>query len=336
MRLGGPPPPPGGARASASRIVHIDYYSLLGVSRSATADELKAAYRRLARQYHPDVSTDPRAEERFKAVTQAYKVLRDPDSRVRYEIEALERELDVRERELNSAPSVTEIAPRRPRERVRAPPQPPRGFFRRFMGGGGAAAPVGDQPLAGDDYEVVAEITLEEAVRGGLVTLSFEVPERKANGAGRTTERTVEIRIPKLTRAGERLVFRGHGAPGANGGPDGDLHVEIAYKPHWLFRVRDEHEVWFYLPIAPWEAVLGAIIEIPTLDKPFRLHVPAGATSGQTFRLSGRGLPRLDGGRGDLLACLRVITPEVPTEQERQLYLQLARVSRFNPRRGFG
>jgi curved DNA-binding protein len=94
--------------------------------------------------------------------------------------------------------------------------------------------------------------------------------------------------------------------------------------------------VWFYLPIAPLEAVLGAIIEIPTLDKPFRLHVPAGATSGQTFRLSGRGLPRLGGGRGDLLACLRVITPQLPTEQERQLYLQLARVSRFNPRRGFG
>jgi curved DNA-binding protein len=316
--------------------MHTDYYSLLGVSRSATADELKAAYRRLARQYHPDVSSDPGAEERFKAVTQAYKVLRDPDSRVRYEVEALERELDARERDLNSMPSVTEIAPRRARERVRAPSQAPRGFFKRFMRARAAGGNAGDQPLAGDDYEVMAEITLEEAVRGGLVTLTFEVPERGPNGASHATERTVEIRVPKLTRAGERLVFRGHGAPGANGGPAGNLHVEIAYKPHWLFRVRDEHEVWFYLPIAPWEAVLGAIIEIPTLDKPFRLHVPAGATSGQTFRLSGRGLPRLGGGRGDLLACLRVITPQLPTEQERQLYLQLARVSRFNPRRGFG
>jgi len=116
----------------------------------------------------------------------------------------------------------------------------------------------------------------------------------------------------------------------------GDLLVELAYRPHRLFRRIHEHDLWFYLPIAPWEAVLGAVLEIPTLEKPFRVHVPAGSTSGQTFRLKGRGLPRPDGARGDLLACLRIVTPDVPTEIERQLYLQLSRSSRFNPRRGFG
>jgi curved DNA-binding protein len=188
---------------------------------------------------------------------------------------------------------------------------------------------------AGDDYEVVGEITFEEAVRGGTVTLTFSVLERTGNGGTREIERTVEVRLPRNAFAGQRLRLKGKGGPGDHGGPDGDLHVEIAYRRHRLFRVR-HLDIWFYLPIAPWEAVLGAVVEIPTLEKPFRVRVPAGATSGQTFRLPGRGLPKPDGGRGDLLACLRVITPEHPTEAEKQLYLQLARQSRFNARRGFG
>lgn len=142
--------------------------------------------------------------------------------------------------------------------------------------------------------------------------------------------------MPKGALEGQRLRLKGVGGPGAKGGAAGDLLVELAYRPHRLFRRIHEHDLWFYLPIAPWEAVLGAVLEIPTLEKPFRVHVPAGSTSGQTFRLKGRGLPRPDGARGDLLACLRIVTPDVPTEIERQLYLQLSRSSRFNPRRGFG
>jgi curved DNA-binding protein len=130
--------------------------------------------------------------------------------------------------------------------------------------------------------------------------------------------------------------LKGLGGPGAKSGPPGDLLVEIAYRPHRLFRRLHEHDIWFYLPIAPWEAVLGAVLEIPTLEKPFRVHVPAGSTSGQTFRIKGRGLPTPDGTRGDLLACLRIVTPDIPNEVERQLYLQLSRATRFNPRRGFG
>jgi curved DNA-binding protein len=330
--------------------VQRDYYRLLGVNRSASADEIKLAYRRLAQRLHPDVSANPQDAERFKEITVAYHVLRDAERRVRYDIEAMEADLDESERELNAAKEILEngyasvppAAPIPPATWERDfgeddAPAPAResGLLKRFARRRAERAAPDGYRVAGDDYEVVGEITFEEAVRGGTVTLTFVVSERTGNGGTREVERTVEIRLPKNAFAGQRFRLKGKGGSGANGGPDGDLHVEIAYRRHRLFRVRNL-DIWFYLPIAPWEAVLGAVVEIPTLEKPFRVRVPAGATSGQTFRLPGRGLPKPDGGRGDLLACLRVITPEHPTEAEKQLYLQLARLSRFNARRGFG
>lgn len=324
--------------------MHNDYYALLGVQRTATADEIKAAYRRLAQRLHPDVSDDAGAEERFKEITRAYQILRDPDQRVRYELEEMERALELSEQEINSVPPMREfVAPVAgvPRAEVdfAAPGDAPqarmRGLFTRFAHDRAARAGNGGTAVPGDDHEVAAEITFEEAVRGGNVLLTFAVPERNGSGK-RAVERAVDVRVPKGALEGQRLRVRGVGGSGAKGGGAGDLLVELAYRPHRLFRRIHEHDLWFYLPIAPWEAVLGAVLEIPTLEKPFRVHVPAGATSGQTFRLKGRGLPRPDGARGDLLACLRIVTPDVPTEIERQLYLQLSRASRFNPRRGFG
>ncbi|MET0680066.1 MAG: DnaJ C-terminal domain-containing protein [Burkholderiales bacterium] len=333
-----------------------DYYKLLGVTRSATADEIKLAYRRLAQRLHPDVSANPQDSERFKEITVAYHVLRDAERRVRYDIEAMEADLDASERELKAAKEIlangyaaaaaaTSVPPAAPHpaaswergfgEHDATAPGEPEGILRRLARRrADRTAPEGYR-VPGDDYEVVGEVTFEEAVRGGTVTLTFAVPERTDSGGTREAERTVEVRLPKNAYVGQRLRLKGKGGPGENGGPDGDLHVEIAYRRHRLFRV-SSYDIWFYLPIAPWEAVLGAVVEIPTLDKPFRVRVPAGATSGQTFRLPGRGLPKSDGSRGDLLACLRVITPEHPTEAEKQLYLQLARQSRFNARRGFG
>jgi curved DNA-binding protein len=333
--------------------VQRDYYSLLGVHRSASADEIKLAYRKLAQRLHPDVSSDPRDSERFKEITVAYHVLRDVERRVRYDIEAMEADLDASERELDAAREL--LANGHAAGAASVPPPPPNAgaTWERELGESeeepvkdaslqrrparrrGEPAPGQSYRTTGDDYEVVGEITFEEAVRGGTVALTFAVPERTGNGGTREVERTVEVRVPRNAFAGQRIRLKGQGGTGEKGWPDGDLHVTIAYKRHRLFRVRDL-DIWFYLPIAPWEAVLGAVVEIPTLEKPFRVRVPAGATSGQTFRLPGRGLPKPDGGRGDLLACLRVITPEHPTEAEKQLYLQLARLSRFNARRGFG
>jgi curved DNA-binding protein len=325
--------------------MHTDYYALLGIPRTATAEDIKSAYRRLAQRLHPDVSADPAAAERFIEITRAYQVLRDPDQRVRYELEEMERALDLAEQGISSVPPMREFVAPPPSVPPRADDEPAdsgaasqtrlQGLFKRFVQGRGGRDAGGGSVSPGDDHEVSAEVTFEEAVRGGHVLLTFAVPE--LNGSGRrASERAVAIRVPKGAFEGQRLRLKGLGGPGLAGGTAGDLLVEIAYRPHRLFRRIHENDIWFYLPIAPWEAVLGAVLEIPTLDKPFRVHVPAGSTSGHTFRVKGRGLPRADGGRGDLLACLRIVTPEVPNDVERQLYLQLSRSSRFNPRRGFG
>jgi curved DNA-binding protein len=324
--------------------VQTDYYEILGVTRSASPEEIKAAYRRLARRYHPDTSRDPGAEDRFKEITLAYQVLRDMDKRVRYDLEAMERELEATERELSAeSEAETANAPTRrgdtlsPAPPVQSVPPQRAGLFRR-LGRHRAAerSPTTDGERArGEDHETIAQITLEEAIRGTTATLAVARTQRGGNGGSERAAHTVECRVPKLAVDGQRLRIKGEGGLGTNGGPPGDLYAKVAYKHHRLFRLLGT-DVWFYLPIAPWEAVLGAVVDIPTLEKPFRIHVPAGATSGKTFRLPGRGLPKPDGGRGDLLACLRIITPEFPTDAEKQLYLQLARGSRFNPRHGFG
>ncbi len=334
--------------------MQTDYYAILGVTRSASPEEIKAAYRRLARQYHPDTSRDPGAEDRFKEITLAYQVLRDMDKRVRYDLEAMERELEATERELraddgedpNPTIHVGDTLPPRPvadsvppawerDARDTSAPARRAGLFQRFARRRSEQAVSAGERARGDDHEAIAQITLEEAIRGATVTVAVAGAEPGGNGGSEPAARTVAVRVPKLALDGARLRVKGEGNPGANGGPPGDLYAQVAYKRHSLFRLLGT-DVWFYLPIAPWEAVLGAVVDIPTLEKPFRIHVPAGATSGKTFRLPGRGLPKPDGGRGDLLACLRIITPEFPTEPEKQLYLQLARVSRFNARRGFG
>jgi curved DNA-binding protein len=333
--------------------MQTDYYAILGVTRSASAEEIKAAYRRLARRYHPDTSGGaPGAEDRFKEITLAYQVLRDMDQRVRYDLEAMERELEATEREFaaeadgNGAsdpavhlgdtlpPHLGETAPPRSgRDQRGAAAGRRAGLFQRF-GRRGDVDPASER-VRGEDREAIAQVALEEAIRGVTVTVAVAATERGPDGSASDTTRTMEVRVPKLAVDGQRLRIKGEGGAGENGGARGDLHVTVAYKRHHLFRLLGT-DVWFYLPIAPWEAVLGAVVDIPTLEKPFRVHVPAGATSGKTFRLPSRGLPKPDGGRGDLLACLRIITPEFPTETEKQLYLQLARVSRFNARRGFG
>ena len=328
--------------------MQTNYYEILGVSRSASPEEIKAAYRRLARRYHPDTSGDPGAEDRFKEITLAYQVLRDMDQRVRYDLEAMERELEATERELSAetdggSPTLADTLPPEPAadslpprwERDEPPPDRWSGLFQRFGRRRAERAETESERVRGEDYEAIAQVTLEEAIRGTTVTLAFPGTERGTNGGSERAARTVEVRVPKLAADGQRLRIKGQGGPGANGGPPGDLYALVAYKRHHLFRLLGTN-VWFYLPIAPWEAVLGAVVDVPTLEKPFRIHVPAGATSGKTFRLPGRGLPKRDGGRGDLLACLRILTPEFPTEAEKQLYLQLARGSRFNARRGFG
>jgi curved DNA-binding protein len=292
-----------------------DYYKILGVERGASDDEIKKAYRKLARKYHPDVSKEANAKEKFQEVSEAYETLRDKEKRAAYD-------------SLGSG--------FRPGQDFRPPPD----WFDRFGSGGraedlhgvdlgelfesmgifGRAQRRSRRAFAGEDYEVPVRLTLEEAASG--------------------TERTVQLdgrsftaRIPRGATDGQRLRLRGKGGPGMNGGPSGDLYLQIALEPHALYRAHG-HDLEIDVPIAPWEAALGAQVEVPTLEGRLQMKVPAGTKSGQKLRLAGKGLPRPGGGAGDLYAVLSIAVPATLTEREKQLYEELRTSSRFNPRAG--
>jgi curved DNA-binding protein len=301
-----------------------DYYKILGVERGAAEDDIKKAYRKLARKYHPDVSKEANAKEKFQEVSEAYETLRDKEKRAAYD-------------SLGSG--------FRPGQDFRPPPD----WFDRFGSGrqedlrdidlsdlfeqmgifGRAAGRRGgfgrSVPIPGEDYEMPVRITLEEAARG---------TERRIHLDGQLDGHALTARIPKGATDGQRLRLRGKGGPGANGGPAGDLYLQIVLEPHALYRVRG-HDLEVEVPIAPWEAALGAEVEVPTLDGRVTMKVPAGSKGGQKLRLAGKGLPKPGGGGGDLYAALEVVVPAPLTDREKKLYEELRTVSKFDPRTRF-
>ena len=303
-----------------------DYYAALGLEREATDAQVRSAYRRLARKYHPDVSKEAGAEERFKEIAEAYQTLKDPEKRAAYD----------------------ELGRPRPEQDF----QPPPGWSQKFATGTSGqgfddidlsdlfahfgrsraqAAGAREIRFPGQDYEVNVEVTLEQALHGATLNLSLDVPEPDAQGIPRPVPRTYEVRIPAGTAQGQRLRLAGKGGRGFNGGPDGDLYLNVAYRPHPLFRV-DGADLHFDLQLAPWEAVLGATVKVPTLDGAVDLKVAPQTPAGRTLRLTGRGLPKRDRSRGDLYATARIVLPATVSDEERALYRQLADVSRFDPR----
>ena len=308
-----------------------DYYGILGVARDADAAAIKKAYRRLAQKYHPDVSREPGADEKFMEVAEAYETLGDAAKRAAYD-------------ELGTRAAGQDF-------------QPPPGWDAHFGGQGMAFDDVdladlfaglagshgrgarsaqgrGGMAMAGQDFEVTAHINLEDAYRGTMVDLDLAVPEYDAQGRLRRVQRRFKARIPKGATDGQRLRLKGQGGKGWNGGPDGDLYLDIALHPHPLFHV-EGHDLQIELPLAPWEAALGATVDVPTPGGPVALRVPPEAAAGQRLRLAGRGLPRPSGGAGDLYAVVRIAMPTVLDEKDRALFRQLAAGSRFNPRGHF-
>jgi len=305
-----------------------DYYSVLGVERKATAEEIKKAYRRLARKYHPDVSKEPGAEEKFKEVAEAYETLKDTEKRAAYE-------------QLGRYQAGQEFRPPPDWETHFAP-----GFddsldlgdlFAHLAGGRGARrsrGPRGGIATPGQDYEVTAHIGLEDAYRGSELNLDLAISESSPSGPLHRTQKTVRIRVPKGATDGQRLRVPGKGGPGAKGGPPGDLYLNIALHPHPLFRVSG-HDLYLELPVTPPEAVIGAQVEVPTLEGRVAVTVKPGSKAGQKLRIAGRGLPRPHGGNGDLYCMLSIVTPSAPSEREIALYRELAEASHFNPRGHF-
>lgn len=309
-----------------------DYYQALGVARDASAADIKKAYRKLAQKHHPDVSKEAGAEDKFKEIAEAYATLKDTDKRAAYD----------------------RLGSHAPGQDFHPPPDwgGPSGDhgFRfedidlsdLFAGlGGRAGGPRGagagggaNMSLPGEDFEVNARISLEDAANGTLVELNLSVPEYDANGRLARMPRVFKARIPKGATNGQRLRLRGKGGKGFNGGREGDLYLNIELAPHPYFRPAG-HDLYIDLPLAPWEAALGATVPVPTLSGSVHLKVPAGTLAGQKLRLSKRGLPRPEGEPGDLFAIAQVVVPPDLTERERELFSELAAGSKFDPRSHF-
>jgi curved DNA-binding protein len=305
-----------------------DYYEILGVARTATQDEIKKAYRKLAHQYHPDVSKDPTGEEKFKEIGEAYATLKDEEKRAAYD-------------ELGRHPAGEEFRP---------PPnwggqQGSQGYsfddvdlsdlFASFSKGRQGGQHRGrSMPIPGQDYELATQISLEDAFNGTTIDLNFTVPEYDTQGQLKRVPHTFKARIPKGVTDGQKMLLRGKGGKGASGGPDGNLYLNISFIPHRLFRVID-HDLFIDLPLTVSEAALGATVKVPTLEGAVNLKVPEGITSGQKLRIAKRGLPRKNHEHGDLYAVTQIVVPAKPSDKERELFKALAEASTFNPRAHF-
>ncbi len=311
-----------------------DYYEVLGVPRTATADEIKRVYRQLARKHHPDLQRPadrPKASERFKEINEAYEVLSDPDKRAKY---------DALGADWKSGMDFT------PPPGSGARPGTPPGagwtsvdassfedlgsdlgsdmggfsdFFSSIFGRGEARA--GRRPgarervrvtMPGPDVEAELQVTVEELLRGGKRRLSLD------------GGRQLDVEIPKGARDGTVLRLAGQGGRGINGGPPGDIYLHVRVTPHPRYRVIGD-DLEMDLPLWPWQAVLGGEVRIDTPDGPVTLTIPSGTQTGRRLRLRGRGLPRADGGRGDLYAVVRIVVPERPSAAEREAYEALRR-----------
>jgi curved DNA-binding protein len=318
-----------------------DYYAILGVGREASREEIQRAYRKLARKHHPDVDKTPGATQRFAQIGEAYEVLKDEKKRKRYDA------LGARWKDGE------DFTPPSGWQEFRFEPRADSGsfegfdfggpsgfssFFDAFFGGEGEpfgratgprAAPGSRRraPRAGLDVEARIEIALEDAYAGATRTMTLEAdgPDGRA--------RTYDVKIPPGTTHGSTIRLRGQGGEGFGGGPPGDLLLHVEIRPHPRFRVQD-HDLSTELQISPWEAALGAKIGIRTLDGGEAvLAVPPGSSSGKKLRLRGMGLPRGGSQRGDLIVELRIAVPEKLSDAERKAFEELARVSKFEPRK---
>lgn len=307
-----------------------DYYADLGVPRTARREEVRRAYRTLARRHHPDVNREPGAEERFKAIAEAYQVLSDP--RRRRDYDASQATADDWLGSLFQGGLGAATAPgRQAGPQRRQPPynQPgPRdqAASRDHRGPwdqAGRRERAGARGEAGADSQAGFAVAVEDAYHGGLRTITLPGP------AGRPRQYTVDI--PAGVADGQRIRLAGQGAPGSNGGPSGDLYLVVHLSPHPRYKVRGR-DIMVELPVTPWEAALGAPVPVQTPGGPVCLDVPPGSSSGRRVRLRGRGLPNPRGVAGDLYAKVRIVVPPNLSMRERRLYAELAAASTTDPR----
>lgn len=309
-----------------------DYYKTLGVLRNAKEDEIKKAYRKLARKYHPDVSKEPNAEEQFKAVQEAYEVLKDAKKRAAYDQLGSNWQGG---QEFRPPPNWEGFAGAGGFEDIGGGDFSD--FFASIFGGGRARqggfrqTRQGGFSQRGQDEHAKINISLEDAFHGGAKTVHLQVREVDAHGQMHMKTRTLKITIPKGIISGQQLRLAQQGSPGIGKGPAGDLFLEIDVNPHPAFTLQGR-DIYLTLPVTPWEAALGAKVTVPTLAGPVEMKIAAGAQAGQKLRLKGRGLPGTPVA-GDQYALLQIVTPPANTDAERALYQKMAQEMPFDPRK---
>ena len=315
-----------------------DYYAILGVPRDASADDIKKAFRKLARQYHPDTATDKKtAEAKFKEINEANEVLGDPEKRSKYDT------LGARWQDAGDFQQPPDASGGYEQEFHFGGTGFSDFFERHFSGGSRYGFPQGfeeeipaggaqkrkGRARRGHDIEGDILVSLEEAMHGTQRPISLQTVNRQT---GQTQTHSFQVRIPPGATDGRRIRVPGQGEPGQNGGAAGDLYLRVRHASHPDFTTQ-EADVYHELDLAPWEAVLGAEVVVPTLDGSIKLRIPASSENGQTLRVRGRGLPK--GGtseRGDFLVKLQVVLPQKTSDAERKLWEQLRSTSTFNPR----
>jgi curved DNA-binding protein len=311
-----------------------DYYQIMGVKRDATQDEIKRAYRKLARKYHPDVSKERDAETKFKELGEAYEVLKDPKKRAAYD-------------QLGSQWKAG--------QEFRPPPGWQGGFEFTDLGGGehdlggfsdffetlfgraarrpGAAGVRSSREfrMRGEDHHARVVVELADSYRGATRSITLQVPQADERGRVRARPRTLNVRIPQGVRQGQQIRLAGQGGAGFGGGEAGDLYLEVEFNPLGRYRVEGA-DVYLDLPVAPWEAALGATVEVPTPAGAVDLKVPPNSQAGKKLRLKGRGIPARP--PGDLYVVLQLVLPPANSERQRRAWEQMQREFAFNPRAG--
>ena len=303
-----------------------DYYKIMGVGRDATQDEIKRAYRKLARKYHPDVSKEADAELKFKELGEAYEVLKDPEKRAAYD-------------QLGSSWNT--------QQGFQPPPDWGTGFeFHGAPPGGGQhefsdffeslfgqARSPGSGPrgfhVQGEDHHARILIDLEDSFHGASRSISLQMPEVNRDGRVVTRNRTLKVNIPRGVRQGQQIRLAGQGATGMGGGKAGDLYLEIEFKPHRHYRVEGA-DVYLELPLAPWEAALGAKVKAPTPAGAIDLKIPPNSQAGKKLRLKGRGIPAKT--PGDLYVVLQIALPPAADDKARAVYRRMKDELEFDPR----
>jgi curved DNA-binding protein len=301
-----------------------DYYEVLGVSRDATEDQIRNAYRKLARKHHPDVNPgDKTAEEKFKELNEAYSVLSDPQKRRQYDSLG---------------------AGWRAGSEFRPPPDWKGGarvqfedlegfgdysdFFESVFGRRGPRTAGAGFARRGRDIESQVDVTLGDAHHGTVRTISIRSPGGH--------QKSIQVNIPSGIHEGQFIRVPNEGEPGAGGGTPGDLFLKVKIQPHPVLKPAENGDVEMELPMAPWEAALGKTVRVPTIEGPVEMRIPANTPAGRRMRLRGQGIRRRDGGRGDQYVRIEIVNPPSLSGRERELYERLASESRFNPRQSLG